>query len=109
MAPRLKIVVVRESKIYDTLTRCQGDDTSFTKEQNPFIIMKNVQLLSRLHGMLEMSERLENASWRLWHKQYDKHKVWYCVSFSINTKAPDRNKKMDRISEISCFVFSFTF
>lgn len=94
MAPKLKIVVVRENKVsHRVLTTCQGDDTSFTKEQNPFTIMKNVKLLSRLHGMLEMSERLENASWRLWHKQYEKHKVCYYVSPSINT-----NKKSQRTS-----------
>lgn len=32
-------------------------------------------MLSRLHGTLEMAERLENASWRLWHKQRAKNQA----------------------------------
>ena len=92
------------------LTTRQGDDTSFTKEQNPFTIMKNVQLLSRLHGVLEMSERLENASWRLWHTQYEKHRVCSYFSLPINTKEESKHiKKMDRIPETPIFVFSLTF
>ncbi|WFD34382.1 hypothetical protein MCUN1_001221 [Malassezia cuniculi] len=72
MAPKLKIVAVRFPAAAD-----QDDFAEFLGEDDVTQIIRNWRMCGRLHDSLKHSRRLQNISWRLYHRrqmQLSQHK-----------------------------------